>query len=620
MQLFVLAVITFGALILFATEKLRADLVAVMVAAALALTGLVTVEQAFAGFGSPAVVTVAGIFVMSAGLMRTGGSDHLTRLLRRLGGRGERRLIAATVLLVGLLSSIMNNIGAAIIMMPAVLAAGRDAKVPAGRLLIPLAFGSLLGGLTTAVGTPPNLLVNAALTARGYAPFGLFDFTPTGLAVLGAGAVFLAVLGPRLLPAREPSSGAGGEGAGIGQNHALSTEVLVAPPQADARRVRQITAELGLTVLAVLRPVDDGLREMAAARGETPAPADAGGAPAARALLVEGPRDSLLRAAAARQVHLLAELKHPPDPGGNGRDIRLAEATLAPRSTLAGKTLRETDFYHRYGLTVIGIRRHGETIRQPLARVRLRFGDTLLLRGPRDRIRRLGPDPDFLLLEPVENPAPDYSRAGRAAAIFGGAIGLAAAGVLHVSLAAALGAVAMVVGGCLRIEEAHRAIDWRTIIAIGGMLPLGTALETTGAATLLAEWLARLGADAGPGAGAAAVLPAGLPAARPLAACALIGAMTIALTQILTNAAAAILMAPIALNLAEALAISPYPVMMIVAIAASTAFATPVGHQSNMLVYNAGAYRFTDFVKVGLPLTLVILAVSLALVPLIWPF
>ncbi|MFS8583041.1 MAG: SLC13 family permease, partial [Limnochordales bacterium] len=185
MQLFVLAVITFGALILFATEKLRADLVAVMVAAALALTGLVTVEQAFAGFGSPAVVTVAGIFVMSAGLMHTGGSDHLTRLLRRLGGRGERRLIAATVLLVGLLSSIMNNIGAAIIMMPAVLAAGRDAKVPAGRLLIPLAFGSLLGGLTTAVGTPPNLLVNAALTARGYAPFGLFDFTPTGLAVLG---------------------------------------------------------------------------------------------------------------------------------------------------------------------------------------------------------------------------------------------------------------------------------------------------------------------------------------------------------------------------------------------------------------------------------------------------
>src|SRR5690606_34320694 len=177
----------------------------------------------------------------------------------------------------------------------------------------------------------------------------------------------------------------------------------------------------------------------------------------------------------------------------------------------------------------------GHLRRPPLGGGGRRCGGTLLVRVPRVRIRRLGPDADFLLLEPVENPAPDYSGAGRAAAIFGGAIGLAAAGVLHVSLAAALGAVAMVVGGCLRIEEAHRAIDWRTIIAIGGMLPLGTALETTGAATLLAEWLARLGADAGPGAGAAAVLPAGLPAARPLAACALIGAMTIALTQILTN-------------------------------------------------------------------------------------
>src|SRR5690606_8857043 len=242
--------------------------------------------------------------------------------------------------------------------------------------------------------------------------------------------------------------------------------------------------------------------------------------------LVEGHRDNLLRAVASRRVRILAEVKHPPEVGGNGEEIRLVEATLAPRSALSGKTLRELDFYHRYGLTVIGIRRHGESIREPLARVRLRFGDTLLLRGSQERIRRLGPDSDFLLLEPVENPAPDYHRAGRAVAIFAGAVLLAAFGGLHISLSATLGAVAMVLGGCLRVEGAHRAIDWRTIIAIGGMTPLGTALQTTGAAALVAEGVARAGDGAG-----------------PLFACALLGAATIGLTQMLTNAATAILVA-----------------------------------------------------------------------------
>lgn len=594
----ILAIITCGALALFATEKLRADLVAVIVTVSLAVTGLVSIDEAFAGFSSPAVITVAGIFVMSAGLLRTGGADPLIRALRYVGGRSERRLIGATVLLVGVLSSFMNNIGATIILMPAVVAAAKDAGISSGRLLIPLAFGSLLGGLTTAIGTPPNLLINMALVQHGYAPFRLFDFTPTGVVVLGAGALFLALVGPKLLPARDAAAEALADGDATDKEQSVSTEVLIAPRAKDDRRIGQIVAEFGLTVLAVLKHRDDGHREIAAAADRRSARKISGGA-----LLVEGDRDDLLRAVAARRVRILAEVKHPPETDANGQGSRLVEATLAPRSTLSGKTLKELDFYHRYGLTVIGIRRHGESIREPLARVRLRFGDTLLLRGTDERIRRLSPDADFLLLEPVENPAPDYTRTGRAVAIFVGAIVLAAVGGLHISLAAALGAVAMVLSGCLRIEDAHRAIDWRTLIAIGGMMPLGTALETTGAASLVAESIARVGAGGG-----------------PLLACALIGVATIGLTQILTNAATAILVAPVALGTADAMGISPYPVMMIVAIAASTAFVTPIGHQSNLLVYNAGAYRFTDFVKVGLPLTLLILAASLMAVPVFWPF
>lgn len=594
----ILAAITCGALALFATEKLRADLVAVIVTVSLAVTGLVSIDEAFAGFSNPAVITVAGIFVMSAGLLRTGGADQLVRALRYVGGRSERRLIGATVLLVGVLSSFMNNIGATIILMPAVIAAAKEAGVSSGRLLIPLAFGSLLGGLTTAIGTPPNLLINMVLVNHGFVPFRLFDFAPTGVIVLGTGALFLAVVGPKLLPARDPATETVMSTSPAEKEQSVSTEVLIAPRAKDDRRIGQIVAEFGLTVLAALKHRDDGHREIAAAADRRAARKAGTGA-----LLVEGHRDNLLRAVAARRVRILAEVKHPPDVDANGEGSRLVEATLAPRSTLSGKTLKELDFYHRYGLTVIGIRRHGETIREPLAQVRLRFGDTLLLRGTPERIRRLSPDTDFLLLEPVENPAPDYTRTGRAVTIFVGAIGLAAVGGLHISLAATLGAVAMVLSGCLRIEEAHRAIDWRTIIAIGGMMPLGTALETTGAAGLIAESLARVGAVGG-----------------PLLACTIIGIATIGLTQLLTNAATAILVGPVALGVADAMGISPYPVMMIVAIAASTAFVTPIGHQSNLLVYNAGGYRFSDFVKVGLPLTLLILAAALIAVPLFWPF
>lgn len=594
----ILAAITCGALALFATEKLRADLVAVIVTVSLAVTGLVSIDEAFAGFSNPAVITVAGIFVMSAGLLRTGGADQLVRALRYVGGRSERRLIGATVLLVGVLSSFMNNIGATIILMPAVIAAAKEAGVSSGRLLIPLAFGSLLGGLTTAIGTPPNLLINMVLVNHGFVPFRLFDFAPTGVIVLGTGALFLAVVGPKLLPARDPATETVMSTSPAEKEQSVSTEVLIAPRAKDDRRIGQIVAEFGLTVLAALKHRDDGHREIAAAADRRAARKAGTGA-----LLVEGHRDNLLRAVAARRVRILAEVKHPPDVDANGEGSRLVEATLAPRSTLSGKTLKELDFYHRYGLTVIGIRRHGETIREPLAQVRLRFGDTLLLRGTPERIRRLSPDTDFLLLEPVENPAPDYTRTGRAVTIFVGAIGLAAVGGLHISLAATFGAVAMVLSGCLRIEEAHRAIDWRTIIAIGGMMPLGTALETTGAAGLIAESLARVGAVGG-----------------PLLACTIIGIATIGLTQLLTNAATAILVGPVALGVADAMGISPYPVMMIVAIAASTAFVTPIGHQSNLLVYNAGGYRFSDFVKVGLPLTLLILAAALIAVPLFWPF
>lgn len=659
MQTFILLGVIVGALALFATEKLRADLIAILVTAVLAVSGLISVEQAFAGFSSPAVITVAAVFVLSAGFIRTGGAEHLTRALRTLGGRAPWRITLAVVLLVGVLSSFMNNIGATIILMPAVIAVAREARMNPSRLLIPLAFGSLLGGLTTLIGTPPNLLISLILAEHGYVPFGVFDFTPVGLLLLAVGALFLVVIGPRLLPARD--GGADGnveggiDGAGAGEfrskSEEVSSEVLLEPPPPDRERAGQIVSEFGLRLLAFrgdtsarscsVASTSNGPARLGTSAGalerwdrRRPAPSSprAGTkhdttradatlrvAPPAEAtlrevaasfddtLLVAGDRDNLLRAVATRKVRLLAELKHPPNgPHADGEttsDLRLAEATLAPRSSLAGKTLMELDFYNRYGLTVIGIRRHGESIRQPLAELRLRFGDTLLLRGPKERIQGLAPDGDFLLLEPIENRAPNYSRLSRAVLILVGVLITAASGLLHIALATILGAVAMVLSGCLRSEEVHRAIDWRTVIAIAGMIPLSTALETTGTAGRIALFITGIGSGHG-----------------PFVACALLGLATVILTQIMTNAAAAILVAPIGIGVAQALSVSPHPILMVIAVAASTAFITPIGHQSNILVYNAGGYRFKDFVRIGLPLTALILAVTLLVVPVLWPF
>ncbi len=441
LQMLVLAVVTFGALVLFATENCGRTW---------SLIVAVTLAPDRPG------VRRGGLAGLRQHHGRDGGRhfrhqrrpdahrrlDHLIRALRRLGGRGERRLIGATVLLVGLLSSIMNNVGAAIIMMPAATAVARDTKVRRGRLLIPLAFGSLLGGLTTAMGTPPNLLINTALVNSRLRALRAVRLHADGAGRPGRRCGVLGpIRAPDCCPAQEPSRPRG-ERPTRAKDQALSTEVLVAPPNRrpphSANHGRAGPDGAGGAAAPGRRPPGDGRRRRggAPAAHGNPAPfhgpawpprVDQGHAPLCTpsrrptdplrpdpprrpvrpcALLVEGHRDNLLRAVASPAGRILAEVKHPPEVGGNGEEIRLAEATLAPRSALVGQNAREPDFYHRYGLTVIGIRRHGETIRQPLARVRLRFGDTLLLRGPRTASAGWGPTPTSCCWSPWKTRRP----------------------------------------------------------------------------------------------------------------------------------------------------------------------------------------------------------------------
>jgi len=576
------------ALILFAGEWLRVDITALVVLISLTVLGLIDFKQAFEGFSNPAVITVIGMFVLSAALVRTGVAAWLGQIILQLAGKSQVRLLITIMLAVGIMSAFMNNIAAVAILMPAVMGLAKRRGIAPTKLLIPLAFSSLLGGLTTLIGTPPNILVSMILIDNGYQPFSMFSYLPTGLAALTVGVAFLAVFGWRLLPEGESR-------ADLADNYGVRqyvSEAMVPPnsPLAGLTlRDSDLGAEFGVTVLAVLR---DG--ERFPALGETQLQAD-------DILMVEGSVEDLLEIMAARGLKILPDdVEH--------EEIRpslleVAEATIAPRSAIVGHTIKELDFRHRYGLNVIAIRRHEVTLAKKLGDVRLEFGDVLLLQGTGEHMDALRHTNEFLLLEPVDKPVHRTDKAVMAVGIMLLTIILAASGLLHISVAAMVGAVLAVLLGCIDVNEAYGAIEWRAVVLIGAMLPMGTAMQTTGTAAFLANQMVALVGDHGP-----VMTMAGL------------YLLTMIITQTMSHAAAAVLMAPIAISLATSLGVAPHPYMMAIAIAASSSFGTPIGHQASVLVYAAANYRFFDFTKVGVPLALLVFAVSMVVIPVIWPF
>ncbi len=590
MQVYLVLAILAASTVCFALEVTRPEVVAVGVMLALVGTGLLTPAEAFSGFGDPAVVTVVAMFVVGGGLVQTGVAGRLARGLLLLAGRDERRLVGLVVLATGLISTFINNIGATAIMVPAVLGVARRARLVASRLLIPVSFGSLLGGLITLVGTPPNIIVTSVLAQHGYAPFRLFDFTPTGLAFLLAGAAVMALTGRRLLP--ELPDPARDDLADVWELGAYLSEVIVLRGSRLAGRTlaqSRLGAEFDLTVLGVYR----GAQLLEAAGDLLIEPGDR--------LLVEGSRDDLLRLKAAGGVELA--------PGADPQSLpesllQMAEAVPAPGSRLLGHTLRELDFRRRYDLTVLGIRRSSHRQRTRLARVRLRLGDTLLVYGPTAAIRALAQDRDFLLLQPVKEPARlRPGHAPQALAVLGLTVALAGLGIAPIAVSASLGALLMMVLGCVRPEDAREMVDWPVVVLLGALLPLGIAMQKTGAATTMAGVVLRAAGGS-----------------SPLAALAIVFGATALLTQAMSNAATAVVMAPVAIAVSSMLGISPHPLLMGVAVAASSAFLTPVSHQSNLLVYGAAGYRYLDFVRAGLPVTVSVMALALGLIPRLWPF
>ncbi len=578
-----------AALALFATEKLRVDLVALLVLLSVALLRLINPKEIFDGFANPAVITVWAVYMVSGGLFKTGVADATGRGILRLAGHGEPRLIATIMVTCGVISAFMNNVGATAMLMPAMVGISRRTKIAVSKLLIPLSFSSLLGGKMTLIGTPANILAMGILADRGLSTLGFFDFTPMGIVVLTTGVLYMVLIGRHLLPVREGTQGR----RDVYRLREYVTEVRVSPTSPLAGETlleSHLGRDYDLTVLAIER---NGIGRTRIGRDTRVQAGDL--------LTVEGSADDLMAAREALGLTIEAERKldlERLEPG----NVQLIEATLAPRSGLVGRTLRGVRFRDRYGFTALAIWRHGEAITQKLRDVPLRFGDALLLQGSQHRVRELQEGPDFLVLEPLELEQLRRHKAPIAIAALVLAILLVVFADVHISLAMVIAAVVIILTGCLSIEEAHESIDWRTVFLVAGMLPLGMAMEATGTARYLANFMLGALGDLGPTA--------------LLAGMYLLAAL---ITQAMSNAAAIVLIVPIAVDTALALGANHLTFTMAVVIGAATSFLSPVGHKANVLVFGPGGYRFFDYARVGTLLTVALLIVSMIFLPLFWP-
>ncbi len=621
-DVFIVAAILVAAIVLFITEWVRVDVVALGVVVALMLTKVLTVPEALAGFSSEAVITIAALFVVGGAILQTGLAGRIGRYILSIAGTSETRLIVVLMAAVALLSGFMSSTGTVAVLLPAIIILAKNAKISPSRLLIPLAYGSLLGGALTLIGTPPNIIVNDLLIAEGLTPFGFFSFTPMGLILAVAGIIFMLFVGRHLLPDRRPT---------IEKQHLTTPQELLdiyrLPDQLFRLRVRRgspmvgrtigdstLRAEFNVTILKIMRPSTSrppyrfGHKKADSATEHVKDIAILPDAQTAIALddvlIVDGELDDVVHAAAARNLGI-QPTKPKDEQALISREVGVAEALLPPRSSLIGKTLAKTRFGSTYHLSVLSINRPGADEPLDLKTTALAMGDTLLVQGTWDDILALRERrADFIVMGQPEAMvgAPHQDKARWALAVLAGMLLLMITGAVSVATAALLAALGMVLTGCLSMDDGYRAIDWKSIVLVAGMLPMSTALAKVGLVDLAANGFVDVLGGIG-----------------PLAVMAGLFLLTSLSTQVLSNTATTVIVAPIALAAAQSLGVDPHSFLMSVAIAASMAFATPVSSPVNTLVMGAGDYRFGDYMKVGLPLILLSLILSLIFLPLLFP-
>jgi di/tricarboxylate transporter len=574
-------------------NRLRPDLIALLVLLALGIGGILTPEQAVAGFSRSAVLTIVGLFVITATLEHTGVVQWLADHLARLSGTRETRMIAVFMGTGALLSLVMNNIAAGAVLLPAAVHVARQSRVRESRLLMPLAFGTLLGGMATLF-TTANIIVSGSLQAQGQRGLTMLDFLPTGAVIVVTGIGYMLLIGRRLLPNRESVGRAAMARPDLTLTYQLPERLWEVHVHSDSPLVQQplaesvIGARLGATVTAIWRG-----REARMA----PAPTDV--IAAGDILLVLG-REERVRQLEAQRTTIGRWGYH--RNGSPDLSVHLTEVVIAPRSPAIDKTLKELRFRTKFGLTTVALWREGRSYRTDVGDFLLEAGDALLMVGAPGRIRLLAEEPGYIVLNGSHTqPLPDRRKAIRAMAITALVLLLAATNILPTAESMLAGAAALVLTGCTSMEDAYRAIEWRVVVLIAGLLPIGTALIETGLAARIGQAFTLTLAPAGPQA-----LVAGL------------YLFTVLLTQLVGGQVAALIVGPIAVSAAVQLGVNPPAVGVAVAIGCSAAFLTPIAHPVNVLMMAPGSYTFNDFLRVGVGMTVVGFLTLLLIMPFLW--
>lgn len=589
-------------LALFIWNRLRFDIVAMLALLAVAVSGLVAPDQLFAGFGHPAVITVAAVLVISQGLVNGGVVDAVARLLGKVGRNAVLQVITLT-LVVALCSGFINNVGALALLMPVAIWMSRQSGRSPSLLLMPLAFGSLLGGTITLIGTPPNIII---ASYREAGSFGLFDFAPVGLAITAVGIVFIGVIGWRLTPKRDDPAG-GDKLFSVGE-YVTELKVPEESPFAGGTLHNLLTSggtEKSLVVLALIR-------------GEevSPAPSTFNVLKCGDVLLVEADTESLQEFVEQTGLALANAVNDEDEEGKESEpmtsregteeqvaagDVRLTEAVISPSSRLIGRSANRLNLRERYGLNVVAIARQGHRLKRRLAEIRFRSGDILLVQGYEDNLLSTLQTLGCLPLAERGLTLGREKNLWLAGGVFLAAIAIILSGLLTPPVALVACAVAMVLVQLMDAGDAYRAIDWPVIVLLAAMIPVGQALETTGGAALIAEQILTVAQGQ---------------AAWVALSIILVGTML--LSNVVNNAAAAILVAPIALGVSSQLGLASDAVLMAVAVGASCAFLTPIGHQSNALVMEPAGYRFGDYWRLGLPLSALVTVVAVPMILWVW--